>query len=97
MQLKITWDTAKVTPGAALLAINEQKEGKHNRLLEEHQFSKMDTNLMEMSEFQSYFQKERLLKLFSPIKSDDVPSCKQDRLLAHVPRMHWDKELTGTE
>ena len=88
MQLKITWDTAKVTLGAALLVINEQKEGKHNRLLEEHPFSKMDMNLMEMSEFQSYFQNGRLLKLFSPIKSDDVPSRKQDRLLAHVLRVH---------
>jgi len=88
MQLKIIWDTAKVTLGAASLAINERKEGKQKRPLEEHQFSKMDMNLTEMSEFQSYFQKGRLLKLFSPIKSDNVPSCKPDRLLAHVPRMH---------
>lgn len=88
MQLKVIWDAAKVTLGATLLAINEQKEAKHNRLLEEHQFSKMDMNLMEMSEFQSYFQKGRLLKLFSPIKSNDAPSRKPDRLLGHVPRMH---------
>lgn len=87
MQLKIIWDTAKVTLGAALLAISEQKEGEH-RLLEEYQFSKMDLNLMDLSEFQSYFQKGRILKLFSPIKSDDVPSCKPDRLLAFTPRMH---------
>lgn len=37
MQLAIVWDIAKMTLGAGLLAINEQKEGKRGRLLEEDQ------------------------------------------------------------
>lgn len=52
---------------------------------------------MEMSEFQSYFPKRRLLRVFSPVKPEDVSSCKPDRLLADVPTVHGDEVLTATE
>lgn len=96
MQLKIT-DTDKVTLRTALLTIPEQEKGKFYRLLEKDQLSIVDMNLMEMSGFQSCFQKGRLFKLFSPVTPDDVLSSKPDRLLAHVPRMHWDQEVSKTE
>lgn len=56
MQLKIT-DTAEVTLGTALFTLPEQEKGKSYRLLED-QCSTMEIILMEMSEFQSYFQKD---------------------------------------
>lgn len=63
----------------ATLAINgntfsNKCERENNRLLEEHQFSKMDVNLTEMSEMKVLFSKRNAIKtFFSPVKLGIYP------------------------